>query len=218
MSVRRRSRQHGLTMIEVMMALLVFSIVAAASVYTLRLGVDARDQLTQADDTLKDIQLARILIKEDLAQAVVRTTRDEFGVASPSPFQGGRNVVRTRIEDDERILVSFTRAGWINPRAAAPRSALQYVEYVLVGDEVIRRARIYLDDAGDSARQERVLFRGVEDAQVEFLSGEFRGELEWATEWPLPGAARAIPRAVAVTVNAEGLGELRQFFWIGEVG
>jgi len=211
----RKGKQSGFTLPEVLVALLIFSLIAAASVYALRLGVNARDQLGEADDALRELQLARMLIKEDMAQIVLRHVRDEFGDPAPAAFQGGRDIRRGRVEDDERILMSFTRAGWINPDARAPRSALQYVEYVRRGDQLIRRARLYLDDAGGGERIERVLFEGVEEAGVEFLSGEFRGALEWASEWPVPGATSA-PPAIALTISNEAVRDLRQLFWIGE--
>ncbi|MEM9495943.1 MAG: type II secretion system minor pseudopilin GspJ [Pseudomonadota bacterium] len=208
--------QRGMTLIEVMIALFVFSLIAAASIYTLRLGVDARDQLHEADDRLKNLQIARVLIKEDLAQASVRLTRDEFGVAAIAPFLGGARVFSARRQNDERILMTFTRAGWLNPEASAPRSTLQHVEYVLRGDEIIRRARFFLDDVTGAPRIERVVFEGVEDVSVEFFNGEFRGDLNWASEWPLLGAQTPLPRAVAMTVRWSEDDSLRQLFWIGE--
>jgi prepilin-type N-terminal cleavage/methylation domain-containing protein len=76
----KRSQQQGLTLPEVLIALLVFSAIAATSVYALRLGVDSRDQLARVDDELKSFQLARTLIKEDMAAR--RGTRRRAGRGS----------------------------------------------------------------------------------------------------------------------------------------
>ncbi len=214
----KRAAQYGFTLAEVLVALLIFSLIAAASVYALNLGVNARDQLGDADEALKELQLARMLIKEDTAQIVMRPVRDEFGATAPAPFQGGRNIVRSRIEDDEQILVSFTRAGWLNPQASAPRSALQYVEYLKRGNAVIRRSRPYLDDARGASRVERVLFSNVETAAAEFVVGEFRGELEWTNEWPVSGSGPAAPIAMALIVGSANGEEIRHLFWIGSLG
>ncbi len=214
----RSQLQKGVTLPEVLVSLLIFALIASASVYALRLGVDSRDQLGAADDRLKKLQIARSLIKEDLAQTVARPVRNEFGELTPVPFAGGQVSFASRAEDDEKILMSFTRGGWLNPRAAAPRSALQHVDYVFRRGAVVRRARIYLDEAPKAELVERVLFDDLEDAHAQFLVGEFRGELNWGDAWPTSNAAVGLPRAIALVLDREDAAPLRQLFWIGELG
>lgn len=216
----RAHSQKGLTLPEVLISLLIFALIASASVYALRLGVDSRDQLGAADNALKKLQIARILIKEDMAQAIARPVRDEFGAQTPVFFEGGQTSFGARAEDDEKVLVSFTRGGWLNPNAAAPRSALQHVDYIFKNGAMIRRARVYLDEAPNAEVIERVLFDGLADARAQFLSGVFQGELEWADAWPLSGGRRRPPRAVAITIEParESAEPLRQLFWIGDLG
>lgn len=206
--------QKGLTLPEVLVALLVFSAIAATSVYALRLGVDSRDQLARIDDELKSFQIARAIIKEDMAQLAMRRVRNEFGDMEETVFRGNLDSFGARREDDERLLAAFVRGGWINPDAEAPRSALQYVEYVYRNGALIRRSRTYLDEAPDADVSERVLFGDLLDARATFLLRETRGELEWADIWPV-GANAAPPKAVAITIEREGRAPLQQFFWIG---
>jgi general secretion pathway protein J len=206
-----------MTLPEVMIALLVFAAIASTSVYALRLGVDSRDQLGRVDDSLKSFQIARTLIKEDLAQATDRIVRDEFGAPLPAAFRGNLVSFGGSAADDERLLAAFVRAGWRNHEARAPRSALQYVEYVFKNGALIRRARVYLDDTANADVMERTLFEGLDDARMAFLTGELRGELQWADIWPVPGRPAA-PRAVSLTLEREGEEPLEQLFWIGEVG
>ena len=217
--MKRRS-QKGLTLPEVLIALLVFSMIASASVYALRLGVESRDQLDAADRALKNLQIARILIKEDLAQIVQRPVRDEFGSAGLSVFTGGQAVFAGRVEDDETVLFSFVRNGWINPGSLSPRSALQHVEYVFRDGAVVRRSRAYLDEASNGDETERLVFEGLADARAEFLNGELRGELVWAEAWPVAAGAQAVrpPRAVALILEEDNVVPLRQLFWIGDLG
>ncbi|MHA7873583.1 MAG: type II secretion system minor pseudopilin GspJ, partial [Hyphococcus sp.] len=191
-------RQNGFTLPEVLVALLIFSLVAAASVYALRLGVDSRDQLSAADAELKQLQLARTLIKEDFAQVAQRPVRDEFGILTPAHFHGGQSLFFRRPADGETQLIAFTRSGWTNPNARAPRSTLQYVEYLVRDNALIRRARVYPDEAPRSETLERVLFTDIDSARMEFLVGEVRRELQWAEAWPVSGAQSPPPRAVAL--------------------
>lgn len=210
-----RRRQKGLTLPEVLVALLVFSAIAATSVYALRLGVDSRDQLARVDDELKTFQIARAIVKEDMAQVAMRRVRNEFGGMEETVFRGNLESFGARREDDERLLAAFVRGGRINPDAEAPRSALQYVEYVFRDGALIRRARAYVDEAPGADVNERVLFGDLLDARASFLLGEQRGDLEWADIWPV-GTSAPPPKAVAITLEREGRPPLLQYFWIGE--
>lgn len=211
----RPHSQKGFTLVEVMISLLIFALIASASVFALRLGVNARDQLDEADGELKALQIARILIKEDLLQVVPRQVRDEFGDLLPAAFVGGQLSVGGRLEDDEDSLIAFVRGGWVNPGAIEPRSALQHVEYIYRDNTLIRRSRLYLDETENSEVLERVLFKDLVSADVEFLTGEFQGELQWANAWPVSGTAGPPPKAVAIILRLDGDSELRQLFWIG---
>lgn len=214
----KSTSQAGMTLAEVMVALLIFALIASSSVYALRLGVNSRDQLEEADAALKSIQLARILIKEDLAQTTARPARDEFGVQRTNIFEGGQASFGGRAEDDERILFSFVRGGRINPGALSPRSALQHVEYIYRGGEVIRRARAFVDETSNSETIERVVFAGLTDAYAEFLNGETRGELNWVEAWPVGATGVGPPRAVALVLEEGNAPSLRLLFWIGDLG
>ncbi|MEO1137409.1 MAG: type II secretion system minor pseudopilin GspJ, partial [Pseudomonadota bacterium] len=147
--------QRGMTLPEVLIALLVFAAIAATSVYALRLGVDSRDQLAAVDDELKAFQIARTLIKDDLAQVTARVVRNEFGDARPAAFIGNLESFGARREDDERLLAAFVRSGWLNPAANEPRSTLQYVEYVYRNGALFRKSRAFLDEAANADTTER---------------------------------------------------------------
>lgn len=211
-----RTSQGGLTLAELLVALLVFSFVASASIYSLRLGVEARDQLGEADARLAEFELGRMLIKEDMIQLVPRSVRDEFGKLQGPAFHGGTELRMRPPVDEEALLLSFVRGGWSNPDGEAPRSSLQYVEYLERGGAIIRRARPFLDDARGQERFERTLFRDVSGARISFLLGEARGELDWTDGWPVPGSAN-FPKAIAVAFTTERLGAITQYFWIGDL-
>lgn len=218
------TRRSGMTLIEVLVAMLVFALVAAAAALSLRLATDARDQLSTAEARLAEIEIARLLIKEDLAQIVARRTRDEFGETFGPAFLGG---VETRIRppvSGETLLAAFVRGGWANPDYEAPRSSLQFIEYLVRDGALIRRTRPYLDDARGQPRHERVLIGDVSDVAIRFLGAPVTAiapddpDAGWQVGWPLPGAAfaDAPPRAVALSMTTKRYGPLRLAFWIGD--
>jgi len=212
-----RPSQRGLTLPELLVALLIFAMISGAAVYALRLSVEGREQLENADSSIRDLQVARLVIKEDMALVAPRVVRDEFGNAYPAAFLGGAGLgVRPAI-DGERLLLAFVRRGWNNPQDRSPRSTLQAVEYLVVGQSLVRRTRPYLDDARDQPRTDRVLINDVRDAAFGFYAGEVGGRMTWADLWPSTGPSGP-PMGVRLTMATGRLGELEQIFWIGEVG
>lgn len=208
-----RKEQQGLTLPELLIALLIFAMISGASVYALRLTVEGRSQLEESDKAIRDMQIARLILKQDLAQVAPRVIRDEFGFAYPAAFLGGDGLSFRKPVDGEQALMAFVRRGWANPGDKAPRSTLQAVEYLVIGDRLVRRVRPYLDDARGQPRSDRTLIAGVTSVSVGFYAGEVSGRLNWADLWPAPGG-EGPPDAVRLLLTTERFGELEQLFWI----
>ena len=209
--------QKGLTLVELLVALLVFSFVTSAGVYALRLGVDARDQLGAADERLAEVEIARLMLKEDLAQIVDRTVRDEFGDRAIASFRGGIEIRPRTPVPGETLLMGFVRGGWANPGDDAPRSTLQYVEYIEKDGALVRRIRPFLDDARNQPRYERVLISKADNVKAQFLVGIARGELDWVDAWPVPAGGSGPPQAVSLSFDNERFGALTLYGWIGKL-
>lgn len=214
---RQRRRQRGLTLPELLVALLIFSIVSSATVAALRLGVEARDQLKESEARLAEMQIANIVMKEDFAEARSRVVRDEFGSPAGPAFRGGILAQPRTEPQGERRLIVLVRAGWINPGYDAPRSSLQYVEYLEKDGGLVRRVRPFLDDARGQPRFDRTLMRNVADLKFRFLAGEAQGALNWVDAWPAPSYPAETPKAVSLTFSSSRYGTMEERFWIGEL-
>lgn len=220
---RRRARQRGITLPELLISLMIFAMIASAGVYALRLAVEGREQLADADDRLRQWQVARAIVRDDLIHFVQRSTRDAEGVVARSAMVGGGGFYDRRPVAGETPLIGFTRRGWDNPDAAKPRSRLQYVEYALVGDALVRRVRIYLDAAPEvganaTSMREAVLIDNLQGAQFSFLAGQGVVGFQWTEDWPAPNAFAVAPAAVRLTTTSADIGVVEHYFWIGAVG
>lgn len=190
-----RCVRDGFTLVEVLVALAVFALIAAAGALVLARTVDTRFVVHEHAERIAELQRMRALLKADLAQAAPRRTRAPTGRPLPRALMG------QTIPGDP--VLTLVRAGWSNPDGAA-RPGLQRVEYRLVEDRLERRASTYLD--GARAGPPQVLYRGVSDVAVTFIQD--------GSEAPafLASRDRPLPQAVRIVMTLEGLGRIDQLF------
>lgn len=213
-SVRAVCRgQGGFTLMEVLIALLIISIVMTAGSTMMIASMRASDQLRQLDERLGGLQQTQAILRRDLAQMVARPARDEYGQDLGFAFRG---------TDDPRLpLLSFTRAGWDNPDAVEARSDLQYVEYVFADGVLSRRYPLRPDPTPDTPVVTRVLLTGVRDLRISFGDAQrWSNEWLWASSGASSGASRGTsqtlgmemqrtpPAMVWLELDIEGLGEI----------
>ncbi|MEM9262736.1 MAG: GspJ family type II secretion system protein [Pseudomonadota bacterium] len=213
------SGQFGLTLPELLIALLIFSFVSGAGVAGLRLAVDGREQFDDADARLRTWAIFQTVVAEDLSNFTQRIPRDQFGDVPPGAFVGGRALELLRVADrtNETPLFAFVRGGKPNPDSIEPRSTLQYIEYLFDGSSIIRRARPYVDAAPNAASFDRVLLDELTTADASFLLGDTSRGLEWSETWPV-GAVTNQPLALRFLLETDRYGPLEMLFWVGELG
>ncbi|TAJ64937.1 type II secretion system minor pseudopilin GspJ [Brevundimonas sp.] len=188
----------GFTLVEVMISLLIFAMLAGAGAAVLSATIDNRFAIKAASDRVGDLQRMRGLLRADLGQATARRSRGPTGRPSPQPLIGAAT-------PGDPVLV-LNRAGWSNPGEQA-RPSLQRVEYRLVGDRLERRASSHLDGARPGPPQ--VLYRGVSDVAVAFVrDGEAAPAFISSLDRPLPDAVR-------ISMTVKGYGRIDQLFIVG---
>lgn len=193
----------GFTLVEMMVALLIFGLISAAGVAVMSFSVDSQQVVRVRTHRLGELQRARSALKADLAQAAQRPVRDETGRPGARAFGGGEQAVGG-------ALIQLVRRGWDNPDGD-PRASLQAVEYRVREGRLERRARPGLDGAAYGDPQ--VLLTGVRDARVAFL---VRGQ--WIETLP-NGPRQPLPQAVRVDLTLDDYGALSQLFVVsGEPG
>jgi general secretion pathway protein J len=185
-------KQAGFTLIELMVGLFIFGLMAAAGTSLLASASGASAQAQQLADDTGDLARLTALLGADMAQAAPRPWRDVAGQPRPA-FSAG-----------DGALFTLVRRGWANP-AGAPRASLQRVSWRLDGDRLIRRSAAMLD--GSDAGSETVLLAGVASARLRLL-----GPRGWQDGW---GSADTLPRAAELVLAGPELGEVRQLLLIG---
>lgn len=195
--------RNGFTLVETLVALFVFSLLAAAAVVVLGNSADAQLRLSDVSASVQDFQRLRAALRADLAQAAERMPRGEAGEVRPA-FEGA---------DGSGRLFAFVRRGWENP-GGAPRASLQYVEYRLENDAIVRRARPMVD--GAAFGEPAVLAKGVSAVDVAYRAAPDPtpggvATADWRAAWD-PLQPTILPLAVRIDATTARFGVVRQLF------
>lgn len=195
------SRESGFTLVEVLVATFITALLAALGMMLLSDTLRARDQLTATMDDVRELELARAVLKSDLAQLVPRRARDAYGTPAASAFVGGPH-------SGGNTLMAFVRTGRELPGLADAQSRLEYVTYVVRDGALIRQTRQNVDATPGMPVSERTLLSGLEDVEIAFLeSGRWRDIWTGATQ--VTGAAAFAPTALEITFEHPRYGEIR---------
>lgn len=201
------ARTAGFTLVEMLVALLIFGLLSAAGVAVMAYAADNQGVVQARMERLGEFQRTRALLKADLAQAAVRRVRERDGTPARNAFVG-RTAGAASAMSDSAPLLALVRRGWSNPDAE-PRASMQYVEYRLVDGQLERSVRAALDGAAPGVPQ--VLLGGIESATIGY---HHRGQ--WIDGWP--GGANAMPDAVRLRLQLQGLGSIEQLFLLPGAG
>lgn len=190
----RRPRQAGFTLVEVLIALMIFGMIAAAGVGILSFSVRAQKATDAKLDQTSGLARLNAALAADLAQAQDRPTRDERGTPRPA-FVGDAG------------SMTLVRGGWSNFDGAT-RPSVQKVAWRLEAGAIVREGYPMLDGARplDAA----AIIEGVRSARFRYRVGG-----AWSDAWQ--GAAGApLPQAVELSVVRDDGVAFRQLFYVGE--
>jgi general secretion pathway protein J len=185
-------RAPGFTLIEVLVALAIFGMLAAIAYGTLGRTLSNAEILTERMQRLQSLQRTIRYLSEDFMQLAPRPVRADLG-DNLGP------ALHTDVQSD--FAVELTHGGWSNP-AALPRGTLQRVAYRLEEDELVRYHWTVLDRTLSNEPVGRALLDDVESIVFRFMQDNG----DWTEEWPpenRPGilGLRQRPRAVEVVLT-----------------
>ena len=193
-----RGYQSGFTLVEVLIAIFIFSLISVGSLSALTSAINGKAQIEQKLAFINDIQLARTLMQSDFDNAVLRQSRDNFGAAEPYSFQGGVDT-----------LVSFTRVGRANPGGLERRGDLQRVSYVFDNGRLIRRALAHENPAQNTDVLDRVLLSRLTDVEIRFY---MRGQDLPVPFAEIPAGSDAVPNGLSLLMTFDDGRSLSQSF------
>lgn len=190
--------EAGFTLVELLISLLIFGMIAGAGVGLLGFSVRAQEASSERLNEVSAIRRVGAILTSDLAQAAPRLVRDVNGARMPAFVgEGGAQGA---------VALGFVRRGWSNGGAMA-RASLQRVEYRLVDGNLERQGWPMLD--GAEPGKSTIVLRGVTS-----LAMRYRRKGEWRDIWDAD-RVEAMPEAVEVVMDLERIGRVRQLFLTG---
>ena len=189
----------GFTLLELIVAIAIFGVMATAGYGGLRNVLDARAAIEVRQTEFAHLVNAVNLLQHDIENAVARSVRDEFGDDVPA-MRGGI----------KGVLLELTRYTASGPFRASGVD-LRRVEYRLAAGSLFRLTWDELDRYQGSVPHRRLVLTDI--ALLEF---RFFGD-DWSAYWPLsPGfaALNALPNGVEVSLRFCGGKTLRRTFFV----
>ena len=203
--MKRKCRQQGFTLLEVVLAIAITAFVAVLGYNALSVAIITAEQHEEKVKQLGDIQLALTILERDGRNIVPRPIVDEYGLKQAALIGG----------DLTEYPLQLTRRGWDNPLDIR-RGELQRVRYEYSDNTIWREHWLVLDRVDENTNKQRVkLIDGVERFKLTFLAQDNAVAVEgvggeWQGEWD----SNTLPLAIQIELELTDFGGVRRVFEI----
>jgi general secretion pathway protein J len=200
-----RSRARGFTLIEIMVAVAIFSVMAMLAWGALSQSLENADMLTERMQRLQTIQRTFRYLSGDLTQAAPRPIRNELG-------DGLRPAIFSSLSGD--FAIELSHGGWGNP-VGLPRGTLQRSAYRIEEDALVRYYWNVLDRTYSNEPVAAVLLEDVDGLAFRFFDDNGESYEVWPPQNVGGGGnVRARPRAVEIILSLPDEGEITRLLEI----
>lgn len=185
------AKHSGVTLLELLIVIAVFSIMSAAAYSGLQNSLKAEENFSASMKDLEAVQMSLTLFQRDIMQLSPRAVRDAFG-------------------DNEAAIVlfngqelSFTRGGNFSS-LKLDQTELTRVSYSLQDEQFIRSHWRHLDSTQGDRPLSASLLSKVTNLQIRILD---QNNI-WHLDWPISDSGKI--RALELTLELEDWGEIRR--------
>ena len=186
-----RKIQSGFTLIEMLVALVIFALMSVMAYRGLTTVLESRDHLAQENRKWREVALLFARLEQDFAVLAKRPVRDANDLRA-EPF-----VAKPEILGEDDAMLMFTRMGLSGQ--ASPLAGPQRFGYRLRGNAIEQLVWPAPDAAPRTIPSVNTLLERVAAAEFRY----FDREGKWQVRWPLPGGNMVYPAAVEVAIELQ---------------
>ncbi len=196
-------QQQGFTLLELLIASVIFAVMALMAYGGLDNVIDNSQASQQALTRLQQVQKSILVLDRDFSQILKRAIRDEYGNTQPY-LSAGENIDQ---------LVEFSRGGRVNP-ANLLRSSLLRVAYQFEDEKLIRLQWPQMDRTQEIEARKTTLLDNIESVTVRFLDQDGKWQEQWPplnTVSPADGEVTEL-FAIEVVLELQDWGDIRRLY------
>lgn len=203
-----KRQQRGFTLIEIVVAIIVMSILAIISFRGMSSMLDARDHLTAYTQKWYHLSVFFSQLESDLLQLRERKIRDRHGAVLPT-FIGKPDFIARDKEDEDAQLI-FVRAGVADQIGAA--SDMKRVGYRLHKGNVEMLLWPALDLAQETLPMVEPILTDVRAMTIRYQNSK----QQWTDYWPDTRDLSQIPRGLEITIQLQSGEIIRRVFALNQ--
>jgi general secretion pathway protein J len=193
-------RASGFTLIEILVALALFGILASITSGAMYYAFNARARVSEQADKINTLQLALSIIEQDFSQIIARTSYGNDFHVFPA-FIGSAD------------YIELTRGGIPNPQNSAHRSTLKRVAYLCANNRLVRRSWSAVDMPNREHYHDQRLLSNLKHCHFAFLDTHLQLHQEWDNAFAkLPRNAPPLPKAIQVNFTLTDWGKASFLF------
>ncbi len=194
-----RANRLGFTLIEVLVAIMVFASLSVTGYAVVNQVVRSNQQSLDKTHRIEQLQRALIILDGDFRQMVARRFRSNGEEASQDLLHMSEYLL-----DSESKGIVFVRAGWQNPQQAFPRGDVTKVGYRVMDGKLQRVWWNYPDTGVGLPPLQREILDKVDSLDFRFYTGS-----EWQTEWD---TQLQLPKAVELILQLQDYGKISRIY------
>lgn len=192
----------GFTLIEILIALTIFAILATITSSTLYYAFNTRTRVNAQSEQLNRLQLAISIIQQDTTQIIERAIRGNemhlfpFFVGMPD-------------------YVEFTRDGQVNPNSNEKRSTLKRIALVCQKDRLLRRTWFSLDSIDRNKYNDKELLNQLSECHFNYITQSSQVLTEWREQALTQNQKKEpMPKAIQLNISIKNWGKMNMLFII----
>lgn len=192
----------GFTLIEILIALTVFAILATITSSVLYNAFSTRNRVNEQAERLGELQLAVSIIQQDIFQTVERSIR-------------GNEMRLFPIFVGQAQYLELTKDGLTNPNSIEKRSTLQRIALLCQDGKLLRRTWGTLDPIDRNVYEDKELISNLTNCQFNYLNYTLQSLSEWREQALTQNQkGEPLPKAIQINLTLKDWGDMNMLYII----